>query len=154
MGRQGKSGGTAGAGAARRRRLVNSERAMASLEKAASFWEERARQMREAVEAMRNQMREAERGVAMGLAAYRRGPGRPPGSGRKRLRQGVAAACVEILRDWGRPGRVGELLPELAKRGIRVGGKKPMATLASTLLKYPGVKKAGRGLFVPATKGE
>jgi hypothetical protein len=127
---------------------VNSERAMASLEQQARFWEERAAQMREAVEAMRREMREAERGAR--TLGVRRGPGRPPSvtGGRGRRGQGAGSAAAEVLREWGRAARGGELLPELERRGVHVGGKNPLATLASTLLKYSGVAKAGRGLFI------
>lgn len=131
------------------RRLVNNERAIASLERQAQFWEERARKMRDAVEGMKRELREAERGGReIGLP---RGPGRPPGRGkRSRKGEGVGAMSAKVLREWRRPARVNELLPELSRRGVTVGGKRPQATLNSTLLKFPGVKRVARGLFAHA----
>jgi hypothetical protein len=148
-GRKGQAGAS-GAG-----RVVRVERAMAALERQADEWEARAAAMRAAVEALRGELREAGRAARGATAGARRGPGRPAGGKRPaRARaprprgEGAGSAAAEILREWGRPARVGELLPELERRGVRVGGKNPRATLNSTLLKYEGVKKAGRGLFV------
>jgi len=132
--------------------MVNSERAIASLEQQAKFWEERAAKMREHVTNMLNELREAERGGrAIGLP---RGPGRPPsvgGRARAPRGQGVGAVTAQILAEWKRPARVNDLLPELEKRGARVGGKRPSATLNSTLLKFSGVKRVARGLFAHET---
>jgi hypothetical protein len=81
-------------------------------------------------------------------------PGRPAGTGRRGRGRGAGAMAAQVLRDWGRPARAGELLPEIRRRGVRVGGANPLATLASTLLKYPGVKRVARGLFMAADERE
>src|SRR5437016_167269 len=97
-----------------KRRLVSTERAISSLELQARFWEERAARMRDAVESMRRQLRDAERG-SRGVVA-RRGPGRPPGPGRRggrRSTPGAGSVAADILREWARPARVREILPEL-----------------------------------------
>ena len=130
------------------KRLVSLDRAIAALDLTARAWAARAASMRASVEAMRAQLSAAEEGEKK----WPRRLGRPPGTGGRRAPrgQGVGATVVEILGAWGRPARVNELLAELASRGVRVGGKRPYATLAATLLKHKGVKRAGRGLFAAA----
>src|SRR6185295_1080050 len=66
--------------------------------------------------------------------------------------QGTGSVVVAILREWGRPAKVAELLPELERRGVKVGGKSPYNTLAATLAQHRGVKRAGVGLYEVAEK--
>jgi hypothetical protein len=123
------------------------ENAIASLERTADEWAKRAADMHEAVGRMKkmlNEAAEAKRPMRevkrISVVRHRRAP----------KGMGAGAACVAILTQWDRPARVNELLDELRKRHVRVGGKRPYATLAATLLKHKGVKRAARGLFEAA----
>jgi hypothetical protein len=148
--RRKKTVAAAAAPAAKRTHRVGLDRAISALELEAAAWAARSESMRTTVATMRDLLRQASQGKP--AANGRRGPGRPPTAGGRRARrgQGVGSAAVEILSSWGRAARVNELLAELDKRGVKVGGKRPYATLAATLLKHKGVKRAGRGLFAAA----
>lgn len=122
---------------------VTADVALKALEAAAVEWEQRATSLRAAIESARGQLKLAGRGYHGGAADTPRGAVRKSPTGK-----GAAAVTVEILKEWGRPARVGDIMPELAKRGVHVGGKRPAQTLASTLLKYPGLRRVSRGLFV------
>jgi hypothetical protein len=130
---------------------VSLDRTIADLERSVEYVEKLAARLRKAA-------REARSGVAAASLGPGKRRGRPPGraaaaraGGRRRGRgPGAGAMALEVLREWGKPARAGELLPELERRGVHVGGANPLATLASTLLKYRGVKRVSRGLFAPA----
>jgi hypothetical protein len=138
--------------AASRGGSLSVERAIARLEDEAGQWERNANELRDLVQAMREKLRAGAR-----LAGSRRGAPAAATNGRRtrgrRGRPGTGAVAAEILRQRGKPMRAGEILPELEKRGVHVGGASPLATLASTLHKYPGVRRVARGLFAPAGAG-
>src|SRR5437879_4946244 len=116
--------------------------ALAALDAAGRDWAARASAMRAVASAMRAQIREAARAEAQlpalrALAAaaatkkkrvarprptWRGPPHRAPRG------QGTGSVAVAILREWGRPARVGEILVELEKRAVKVGGKSPYNT--------------------------
>jgi hypothetical protein len=129
-------------------RSVSTAAAISRLEMEAEFWEAKAARMRDAVAAMREQLRDASRTMTRGAGSATA----PIGRARRRAPrgQGAAAIALQVLREINKPMRAGELLPEVLSRGGRVGGRNPKATLASTLIKHPDISRAGRGLFVPA----
>ncbi len=127
------------------RRVIGLDAAVARLREELDEWQRRALKLRKLVDGMLRDM---------GLAVRSLGSGRDARAlieqARRGRRAGAGARAAEILREWGRPARAGELLPEIQRRGVPVGGRNPLATLASTLLKYPGVKRVSRGLFAAA----
>lgn len=115
------------------------DRVLAALDEKARFWEARARSMRALLARMRRELRAAERGPRAGGRGEKAAP--------NRRRGGVGAAAARLLEEWGRAARVAEILPELVKRGVKIGGRRPGQTLASTLIRYPGVRRVGRGTY-------
>jgi hypothetical protein len=136
----------------KRQSALNIESALSRMQQEIRFWESRAAKLRTSVDRMLRSLRAAARRFVAGGGRGARVLGRTPG--RRGRGPGAGAMAAQILREWGRPARAGELLPEIVRRGISVGGQKPLATLASTLLKYPGVKRVGRGLFVASDAPE
>lgn len=113
--------------------LLAPDRALDILEAKAEEWSTRARTTRAIIEQMR---------AALGAVSPA-----PARASRARPGRGAGATCAVILREWGRPARVGELLPALRRRGVIVGGAHPPRTLSATLLRYSGVRRVSRGLW-------
>src|SRR5438093_7315104 len=99
-------------------RLSALDRSFALIEAEAQRWAARAERMLAAVATMRSQFDRADTFEADGARpAAGRGRGRGRGAGRRTRRgPGAGAAALGILTDWGRPGRVNELLAEIEKR--------------------------------------
>ncbi len=66
----------------------------------------------------------------------------------------VGQAALDVLADNKEPMRINDILAALAKRGVEVGGQRPYATLAATIVKQPGIKSVARGLYTVASSKE